>query len=64
MTLLLDSDDKRNLQHQYQRLLTKKLAENCETLGSQSGDDALATLIKLFKDYLTFTVKLQAGLPN
>ena len=64
MTLLLDSDDKRNLQHQYQRLLTKKLAENCETLGSQSGDDALATLIRLFKDYLTFTVKLQAGLPN
>lgn len=64
MTLLLDSDDKRNLQHQYKRLLTKKLAENCEKLGTQSGDDALTTLTSLFKDYLTFTVKFQAGLPD
>ena len=60
MSLLFDSDDKRHLQHQYQRVLTKKLAENCQTLGAQNGDDAMATLTSLFKEYLTFTVKFQA----
>ena len=59
MSLLFDSDDKRHLQHQYQRVLTKKLAENCQTLGAQNGEDAMATLISLFKEYLTFTVKFQ-----
>ena len=45
-------------QHQYQRVLTKKLAENCETLGAESGDEALMTMTNLFKEYLTITEKL------
>ena len=28
-------------------------------LGAQNGEDAMATLISLFKEYLTFTVKFQ-----
>ena len=52
MSVLMNNDETRQIQSQYQYLLVKKLAEFCPQFGACNGDQALCYLKNLFTEFM------------
>ena len=64
MSILLNDNETRCLQMQYEKVLVKKLAEYSGVLRGQSGDEALRQLKSLFLEYVFLSSRLLTDIGN